>query len=1340
MSKNIRENFSTIEKLRIRKNFGKKKVTLKFPNFIKIQLDSYKNFLQEKIAPEKRENIGLHGVFLSIFPIISSDSLIKIEYIDYTLEKPVFNTEECLIKGLTYLSSLKVKLRIIIFEKKKNTESNDKVIKSIKVYETFMSDIPLMTEDGSMIINGTKRVVVSQLHKSPGVFFEHDEGKNHSSGKLLYSARIVPYRGSWIDFEFDIKNCLFIRIDRKRKFPVTIFLKALNLTKEQILDTFSSKVTINVYHDKRIFTIRKKDLIFFDIQNTHNHNKKDIVEINIKYLLNRVSSEDIVLETGEIIIEKGQKFSEDILKNIVSIKTINKINILTNDDNNNYIADTLKIDNTNSYLDALLFIYKMIRPGEPPTQESAKSLFNSLFFSKEKYDLSNVGRIKFNKRLNINYSNDRILSKDDIIFTIKYLINTKNNNSRTDDIDHLGNRRVRSIGEMTENQFRIGLIRLERSIKEKMSFSDINNLKIRDLFNTKLISMVIKEFFGSSQLSQFMDQNNPLAELTHKRRISALGPGGLTRERAGFEVRDVHPTHYGRLCPIETPEGPNIGLINSLAIYGKINVWGFIETPCKKVVNKRVTDEIYYLSASEEEKYYIAPADIAVDTDNIIIDELVSCRYKGESTQIDAYKINYIDVSPQQIVSVASALIPFLEHDDANRALMGANMQRQAVPLLITEKPLVGTGIEEKIISNSGNFISAKNPGIVYDVDYSKIVIYNDNTFNIDIYELNKFSRSNQNTLINQYPIVQKGSIVQKGDTLVDGPSSDLGELSLGKNLLVAFMPWNGFNFEDSIIISDKLVKKDTFTSIHIYEYSCIARDTKLGIEEITNDIPNINESFLSKLDDNGIIYKGAKVKSGDILVGKVTPKRSVQLAPEEKLLQAIFGEKASNVTDSSLRVPSNIQGTVVDIQVYSRDSRKKDKKISEIEKEKLEILENNINEKYNIQYKILFKKLLYFLECEEFFFKKELINEKNKKIIYNFSFDDIKHISFNKDNDNIKYCIQIINKISDIKKNHTLKVKQLKKNFFRGYELAPGILKIVKVYIAVKRVVQTGDKMSGRHGNKGVISTIVPETDMPYLESGETIDIILNPLGVPSRMNIGQILETHLGLAAKLSGKKIQDALEKFYRGIESIRDIRKTLEYLYNIGNVEKISLNTLSDKEILTLSNNLIDGVPCATPVFDGASEKEIREFLQINGMDPSGKAQLIDGRTGEYFKRTVTIGYIYMLKLNHLVDDKIHSRSTGSYSLVTQQPLGGKAQFGGQRFGEMEVWALEAYGAAYTLQEMLTVKSDDVEGRTKVYRNIVEGKHDMNANIPESFNVLVKEIRSLGINIKLEKINS
>lgn len=1356
--------YSFTGKRRIRKSFGKNQTAVA-PYLLEIQVKSYEEFLQTGKTIEERKDIGLQGVFRSVFPITSISGNAQMEFVSYSLGEPLFDVRECRTRGMTYSAPLRIKVRLNIFEK---DASGNKSIKDIKEQEVYMGELPLMTDTGSFVINGIERVVVSQLHRSPGVFFEHDKGKTHSSGKLLYSARIIPYRGSWLDFELDPKDCVFVRIDRRRKLAVTILLRALGYSTEEILNIFFETNTFRLENEKVIFEVDPErlrgELAAIDITDKSGKvlveqgrrisarhvqlmQKAGIkrLEVPTEYLFDKVIAKPVIdKNTGEVLAQANSEITADLVAKFIKFGIDSFQTLYVNElDRGLYISDTLRIDPTNTQLEALVEIYRMMRPGEPPTKDAAENLFQNLFFSLDRYDLSAVGRMKFNRRLGrTDFTGPGILSKEDIVEVIRTLVNIRDGKGEVDDIDHLGNRRIRSVGEMVENQFRIGLVRVERSVKERLGIADSENLMPQDLLNAKPVAAAIKEFFGSSQLSQFMDQNNPLTAVTHKRRISALGPGGLTRERAGFEVRDVHPTHYGRLCPIETPEGPNIGLINSLAIYARINEYGFIESPYRKVINGKVTDEIDYLSAIEEGNFYIAQANSKLDKNRALIDELIPCRYKGESTLTSADKVNYIDVSPSQIVSVATALIPFLEHDDTSRALMGSNMQRQAVPSIYSEKPLIGTGMETKVAIDSGVTVVARRGGIVDSVDASRIVVRaneseleGDEEAGVDIYNLIKYTRSNQNTCISNRPLVEVGSKVIKGDVLADGPCTDLGELALGQNLLVAFMPWNGYNFEDSIIISERLVEEERFTTIHIQELTCVARDTKLGAEEITADIPNIGEAALSKLDETGIVHIGAEVVAGDILVGKVTPKGESQLTPEEKLLRAIFGEKASDVKDSSLRVPSGSNGTVIDVQIFTRDGVKKDHRAEMIEKATFAKIKKDLNDELRIREDVIYQKVAKILLKQ----KADNGPKRLKKgtVITQEYLDSIpreKWFEISLSSEEANQGLELANKqIKALAKEHDRKLELQRKKLNQGDELAPGVLKVVKVYLAVKRRVQAGDKMAGRHGNKGVISIIAPIEDMPFLADGTPVDIVLNPLGVPSRMNVGQVLEAHLGWAAKGLGLKVGKMIEEKRK----VAEVREYLQKIYDLGAGQKIDLDVLSDNEIKILAKNLTAGIPISTPVFDGANEKEVREMLKLAGLPESGQTWLFDGRTGDKFDRQVTVGYMYMMKLNHLVDDKMHARSTGSYSLVTQQPLGGKAQFGGQRFGEMEVWALEAYGAAYTLQEMLTVKSDDVVGRTKIYKNIVDGNHQMDPGMPESFNVLVKEIRSLGIDMEMEE---
>ena len=1376
--------YSFTEKKRIRKSFGKLPDVMDLPYLLAIQLDSYKNFTQAGVALEDRKHTGLHAALKSIFPIVGYSGHAALEYVDYVLGKPAFDVEECKLRGVTFSVPLRVRVRLVIYDK----ESTNKAIKDIREQEVYLGEIPLMTDNGTFIINGTERVIVSQLHRAPGVVFDHDKGKTHSSGKLLYTARVIPYRGSWLDFEFDPKDLLFVRIDRRRKLPVTILLRALGYNSEEILGMFFDTSTFHYKKGEYSLDLDPErlrgEIAVFDIVDkkgtvvvakgrriTARHirqlekGKVTTLAVTSEYLVGRASAKDIAdPKTGELLLECNAELTEESLAalNDAGIKEIETL--YTNDlDCGSFISDTLRTDPSKTQLEAMIEIYRMMRPGEPPTKESAENLFFNLFFNLERYDLSAVGRMKFNRRLDrpseegagILYDQrfystvksdeakelqEKYGEGSDIVDVVKTLIEIRNGKGAVDDIDHLGNRRVRSVGEMAENQFRVGLVRVERAVKERLGVAESEQLMPQDLVNAKPVAAAIKEFFGSSQLSQFMDQNNPLSEVTHKRRVSALGPGGLTRERAGFEVRDVHPTHYGRVCPIETPEGPNIGLINSLATYARTNNYGFIEAPYRKVINGKVSDEIEYLSAINESQYVIAQASAKLDGKGKFVEDMVAVRHLNEFTVKGPDEIEYMDVSPRQVVSVAASLIPFLEHDDANRALMGSNMQRQAVPTLRAETPLVGTGIERTVASDSGVCEVARRGGVIESVDSARIVVrvgdkeVESGEAGVDIYNLTKYTRSNQNTCINQRPIVKQGDTVSRGDVLADGPSVDLGELALGQNMRIAFMPWNGYNFEDSILISERVVQEDRFTTIHIQELTCVARDTKLGSEEITSDIPNVGEAALGRLDESGIVHIGAEVVAGDILVGKVTPKGETQLTPEEKLLRAIFGEKASDVKDTSLRVPSSIKGTVIDVQVFTRDGLEKDQRSQDIEKTALDQYRKDLNDEYRIIENATLGRLFNALKGNKVVKATDLKKgaELTPEAVAEFKADD--WFAIRMQDAELNELIsgaqdQLAERRADLDARFDEKSGKLKS----GDDLAPGVLKTVKVYLAVKRRIQPGDKMAGRHGNKGVISVIKPVEDMPYDENGEPVDIVLNPLGVPSRMNVGQVLETHMGMAARGLGVKIDAMLKQQAKTAE----VRKLLQEIYDVGDtVYGTDIKELNDSEVMELAGNLRKGVPIATPVFDGASEVELKQLLTLADLPESGQVMLYDGRTGDKFDRPVTVGYMYMLKLNHLVDDKMHARSTGSYSLVTQQPLGGKAQFGGQRFGEMEVWALEAYGAAYTLQEMLTVKSDDVNGRTKMYKNIVDGDHRMEPGMPESFNVLVKEIRSLGINVELE----
>ena len=1362
-------SYSFTEKKRIRKSFASRPSVLEVPSLLEMQLRSYEEFLQADVKPESRKDNGLQAAFTSIFPITSHNGYARLKFLGYKLQKPEFDVAECQLRGLTYSSALRARIQLEIFDR---DAAKPGTVKEIRENDVYMGEIPLMTEKASFIINGSERVIVSQLHRSPGIFFEHDKGKTHSSGKLLFSARVIPYRGSWLDFEFDPKDLVYFRVDRRRKMAGTILLKAIGLTPEDILAHFydfdqfrilQKGVTWNfepsrLQGETAAFDIKDADgklIVAKDKRITARHvrlmNEAGVKSLSVpdEFLIGRVLAKAVYDKTtGEKIVDANDEITEDSLEALREHKIRQIDTLFTNDlDRGAYISNTLRLDENPDELSARIAIYRMMRPGEPPTEEAVEGLFNRLFFDSDAYDLSRVGRMKVNARFGRpSAEGSMTLTKEDIIDTMKVLVALRNGadtvkltdaegNERVieihgvDDIDHLGNRRVRCVGELAENQFRAGLVRVERAVRERLGSAESDNLTPQDLINSKPISASIREFFGSSQLSQFMDQTNPLSEITHKRRISALGPGGLTRERAGFEVRDVHATHYGRVCPIETPEGPNIGLINSLSVYAQTNEYGFLETPYRKVTDGVVTDEIHYLSAIEEGNYVIAQANSNLDEEGHFVEDLVTCRSKGESSLFSRDQVDYMDVSTQQVVSVGASLIPFLEHDDANRALMGANMQRQAVPTLRADKPLVGTGMERAVAVDSGVTAVAKRGGVVQYVDASRIVIkVNEDEMypgeaGIDIYNLTKYTRSNQNTCINQMPCVSLGEPVERGDVLADGPSTDLGELALGQNMRVAFMPWNGYNFEDSILVSERVVQEDRFTTIHIQELACVSRDTKLGPEEITADIPNVGEAALSKLDESGIVYIGAEVTGGDILVGKVTPKGETQLTPEEKLLRAIFGEKASDVKDSSLRVPNGVSGTVIDVQVFTRDGVEKDKRALEIEEMQLKQAKKDLSEELQILEAGLFSRIRAVLVAGGVEAEKLDKLPRDRWLELGLT-----------DEEKQNQLEQLAEQYDELKHEFEKKLEAKRRKITQGDDLAPGVLKIVKVYLAVKRRIQPGDKMAGRHGNKGVISKINPIEDMPYDENGTPVDIVLNPLGVPSRMNIGQILETHLGMAAKGIGDKINAMLKQQ----QEVAKLREFIQRAYDLGADvrQKVDLSTFSDEEVMRLAENLRKGMPIATPVFDGAKEAEIKELLKLGDLPTSGQIRLYDGRTGEQFERPVTVGYMYMLKLNHLVDDKMHARSTGSYSLVTQQPLGGKAQFGGQRFGEMEVWALEAYGAAYTLQEMLTVKSDDVNGRTKMYKNIVDGNHQMEPGMPESFNVLLKEIRSLGINIELE----
>ena len=1353
-------SFSYTEKKRVRRSFEKISSVMELPNLLATQIQSYDAFLQRYVDSDKRLNDGLEQVLNSIFPIESHNGFARMEYSGYSLGEPIFDERECKLKGITYEISLHINCDLFFIDKDSGK------LKEGKSQSVYMGTVPLMTDHGTFIINGTERVVVSQLHRSPGLFFDHDKGKSHSSGKVLYGARVIPYRGSWLDFEFDAKDLVYVRIDRRRKLLATILLKALKLTNQEILEKFyETEIYKNKKNDtyqlqviprrlmgrvspvdieaKGELIVKKGDRISARHIRKIESAKLKLLDMPKEALYGQVVARDILDKTtGEIVIEANTVIDEETLPILEELNLTELETLYINDiESGPYMADTLRADSTTNEIEALVEIYRMMRPGEPPTKEAATTLFNNLFFNAERYDLSAVGRMKFNKRLGLeDLEGSSILSDEDILNTLKTLVAIRNGQGNVDDIDHLGNRRIRSVGEMVSNQYRIGLVRVERAVRERLATAEADDLGPQDLINAKPVSAAVKEFFGSSQLSQFMDQQNPLSEVTHKRRVSALGPGGLTRERAGFEVRDVHPTHYGRVCPIETPEGPNIGLINSLAAYARTNEYGFLESPFRKVENGKVTDSFHYLSAIEEGDFVIAQASALLDKNNKFTEELVPVRYKNEFSFMPPERVDFMDVSPQQAFSVAASLIPFLEHDDANRALMGSNMMRQAVPTLQAEKPLVGTGVERLVARDSGSCVTALRGGTIESIDASRIVVrVNEKEIQagdsgVDIYNLIKYTRSNQNTCVNQRPIVSLGDKIEKNDILADGPSIDLGELSLGQNVRIAFMPWHGYNFEDSILISDKLVRDDKFTSIHIQELTCVARDTKLGPEEISADIPNVGDNALSKLDEFGIVHIGAEVKAGDILVGKVTPKGETQLSPEEKLLRAIFGEKASDVKDSSLRVSSGADGTVIDVHVFTRDGIEKDGRAESIEESQLAEIQKDFDDELKILEQAAISRL------ETLLVGKKVASGKGLKKGSTIKLSDLEEINkddwfkIRLDNENANKQIENISKsLKEYKDDLDIAFGKRKSKVTDGDDLAPGVLKIVKVYLAIKRRIQPGDKLAGRHGNKGVISVIMPEEDMPFDEDGQPVDIVLNPLGVPSRMNVGQILETHLGWAAKELGTKIGEMIDTEVKASE----LRKFLSDIYERDGSQDLS--SLKDKEILELAENLREGVPMATPVFDGAKESEVKAMLELAGLPTSGQTQLFDGRTGEKFDRKTTLGYMYILKLNHLIEDKMHARSTGSYSLVTQQPLGGKAQFGGQRFGEMEVWALEAYGAAHTLQEMLTVKSDDVAGRTKVYKNLVDGNFEMETGVPESFNVLTKEIRSLGIDIDLEQID-
>ena len=1394
-------SYSFAEKKRIRKSFAKRETVLEVPYLLTTQLESYGKFLQQTVAPEQRSNEGLQAAFNSIFPILSNNGYAELQFEQYMLGEPVFDIAECQLRGITYAAPLRAKIKLAIFNKEGSNKPEEREIKEIRVNEVYMGEIPLMTPSGSFVINGTERVIVSQLHRSPGVFFEHDRGKTHSSGKLLFSARIIPYRGSWLDFEFDHKDLLYFRIDRRRKMPVTILLRALGYNNEQMLEMFYDKE--NYYFSKDgvqtdlVPERLKGETAKFDLldkngkvlvqagkritaKHVRDIQATGLTRLNVEAdnLIGKVLARDVIVpDTGEILASANDELTEELLAQfdihgVAQIETL----FINDMEAGGYISATMRTDETTDKTSARIAIYRMMRPGEPPTEEAVEALFNRMFFQEESYDLSRVGRMKFNTRtyeqkllpvqegswygrlLNETFAGAAekggfVLSQEDIVVTIATLVELRNSHGEVDDIDHLGNRRVRSVGELVENQFRSGLARVERAVKERLNQAEADNLMPTDLINAKPVSAAIKEFFGSSQLSQFMDQTNPLSEITHKRRVSALGPGGLTRERAGFEVRDVHPTHYGRVCPIETPEGPNIGLINSLSVFARTNDYGFLETPYRRVVDGKVTNDIDYLSAIEEGRYVIAQANTDLDKNGKLLGDLITCREKGETILATADRVQYMDVATGQIVSVAASLIPFLEHDDANRALMGANMQRQAVPCLRAEKPLVGTGIERSVAVDSATAIVARRGGVVEYVDANRIVVrvHDDETsageVGVDIYNLVKFTRSNQSTNINQRPAVKAGDVLQRGDLIADGASTDLGELALGQNMTIAFMPWNGYNYEDSILISEKVAADDRYTSIHIEELNVVARDTKLGAEEITRDIPNLSERMQNRLDESGIVFIGSEVEAGDVLVGKVTPKGETQLTPEEKLLRAIFGEKASDVKDTSLRMPTGMSGTVIDVQVFTREGIQRDKRAQSIIDAELKRYRQDLSDQLRIFDNDAFDRIERMIVGQKanggpmkLGKGKEITAEYLAGLPSKHDWFDIRLA----DEELAKQLELIKGSLQDKREEADALYEVKKKKMTQGDELPPGVQKMVKVFIAIKRRLQAGDKMAGRHGNKGVVSRILPVEDMPYMADGRTVDIVLNPLGVPSRMNIGQILEVHLGWAAKGIGQRI----EKMLAEQRKVKEIRAFLEKLYN-GSGKKENLKSLSDEEILTLAENLKSGATFASPVFDGAKEQEIYDMLELaypsddpevqklGFNDTKTQITLYDGRSGEPFDRKVTVGVMHYLKLHHLVDEKMHARSTGPYSLVTQQPLGGKAQFGGQRFGEMEVWALEAYGAAYTLQEMLTVKSDDVTGRTKMYENIVKGEHKIDAGMPESFNVIVKEIRSLGLDIDLEQ---
>jgi DNA-directed RNA polymerase subunit beta len=1360
MAHSLAQTFTS--RKRIRKFFGHIREVAEMPNLIEVQKASYDQFLLVAEPQGGRPDEGLQAVFKSVFPISDFSNTALLEFVKYEFEPPKYDVDECRQRGMTFAAPLKVTLRLIVFDVDPDTGARS--VKDIKEQDVYMGDMPLMTMNGTFIVNGTERVIVSQMHRSPGVFFDHDKGKSHSSGKLLFAARIIPYRGSWLDIEFDAKDLVYARIDRRRKIPATSILYALGMDGEEILSAFYRTITFvrdkdgwrqpfdaermkGIKASVDLYDAETGEVILEAGKKLTVRTARQLAERGVRFL--RAQDEDLHGQyiatdlynpaTGEIFAEAGDEISAKSLTLLIEagfvelpLLDIDHITI------GPYIRNTLAVDKNNNREEALFDIYRVMRPGEPPTLDTAEAMFQSLFFDPERYDLSAVGRVKMNMRMDLDAPDTmRTLRKDDIVAVMRALVDLRDGRGEIDDIDHLGNRRVRSVGELMENQYRLGLLRMERAIKERMSSVDIDTVMPQDLINAKPAAAAVREFFGSSQLSQFMDQTNPLSEITHKRRLSALGPGGLTRERAGFEVRDVHPTHYGRICPIETPEGPNIGLINSLATFARVNKYGFIEAPYRRIKETRVTDEVVYLSAMEEAKYFVAQANAPLDETSTLTEDLVVCRHAGDVMMVPRERVDFMDVSPKQLVSVAAALIPFLENDDANRALMGSNMQRQAVPLVRTDAPLVGTGMESVVARDSGAAIAARRTGYIDQVDATRIVIRATEDVDagkpaVDIYRLQKYQRSNQSTCVNQKPLVRIGDFVRKGDIIADGPSTDLGDLALGRNVLVAFMPWNGYNFEDSILLNERIVKDDVFTSIHIDEFEVMARDTKLGPEEITRDIPNVSEEALKNLDEAGIVYIGAEVQAGDILVGKITPKGESPMTPEEKLLRAIFGEKASDVRDTSLRVMPGVQGTVVEVRVFNRHGVEKDERAQAIEREEIERLAKDRDDELAILDRNVYARVLETLLDKKAIagpkgFKKDTI--LTKEIVE--SHPRSQWWIFAVESDETMAVLEAMRKQYDeAKKGLESRFLDKVEKLQRGDELPPGVMKMVKVFVAVKRKIQPGDKMAGRHGNKGVVSKIVPQEDMPFLADGTPVDIVLNPLGVPSRMNVGQILETHLGWACAGLGRQVSQAVNAYLRDHDA-GPLRSKLTEIYG----DNSELAELTDEGVVELGENLRRGVPIATPVFDGAREKDIVEMLDLSGLDRSGQVALYDGRTGESFDRKVTVGYIYMLKLHHLVDDKIHARSIGPYSLVTQQPLGGKAQFGGQRFGEMEVWALEAYGAAYTLQEMLTVKSDDVAGRTKVYESIVRGDDAFESGIPESFNVLVKEMRSLCLNVEL-----